>query len=142
MSIEQITPKLSIEGADKAIRYYSEVLAAVLRDRHAADGRVLFAELALPCGATLQLKDADEFDPDPLRLGGRGVLLTVVTDDPDDLARRMVAAGGETVFEVADQYYGARQGRVRDPFGHEWIIGTPVPRAAEFAAGPVDEEPG
>jgi uncharacterized glyoxalase superfamily protein PhnB len=65
------------------------------------------------------------------------VLLTVVTDDPDDLARRMVAAGGETVFEVADQYYGARQGRVRDPFGHEWIIGTPVPRAAEFASADI-----
>lgn len=133
MSIEQITPKLSVEGADKAIRYYGEVLGAVLRDRHEADGRVLFAELELPCGAAFQIKDADEFDPDPVRLGGRGVLLAVVTDDPDDLARRMVAAGGETVFEVADQYYGARQGRVRDPFGHEWIIGTPAPRAADFA---------
>lgn len=133
MTIEQITPKLVVEGADAAIRYYGEVFGAVLRQRHEADGRVVFAELGLPCGAVFELKDADEFDRDPLRLGGRGLLLTVVTGDPDALARRMAESGGELVFEVADRPYGARQGRVRDPFGHEWIIGTRIPAAA----GPV-----
>ncbi|MGW5386383.1 VOC family protein [Nocardia sp. NPDC003963] len=127
MSIEQITPKLIVEGADKAIRYYSEAFGAALQQRHEAAGRVVFAALGLPGGAVFELKDADEVDQDPLRLGGRGLLLTVVSADPDGLARRMVDAGGEIVFEVADQSYGVRQGRVRDPFGHEWIIGTPIP---------------
>ncbi|MGI5220423.1 VOC family protein [Nocardia sp. CA-290969] len=130
MNIEQITPKLVVEGADAAIRYYGEVFGAVLRRRDEADGRVVFARLGLPCGAVFELKDADEFDHDPLRLGGRGLLLTVVAGDPDALARRMVESGGEIVFEVADRPYGARQGRVRDPFGHEWIVGTPIPAAA------------
>lgn len=103
MSIEQIAPKSSVEGADEAIRYYGEALDAVLRDCHVVAGRVLFAELELPCGAMFQVKDADEFDPDPVRLGGRGVLLAVVTAEPDELTRRMVTAGGETVFEVADR---------------------------------------
>ncbi|NKY36743.1 VOC family protein [Nocardia speluncae] len=128
MSIEQITPKLVVEGADKAIRYYGEVLDAELRRRDEAGGRVVFAELGLPGGASFQLKDADAVDKDPLRLGGRGLLLTVVAEDPDRLAERMAAAGGEVVFEVADQPYGMRQGRVRDPFGHEWIVGRPIPQ--------------
>lgn len=34
--------------------------------------------------------------------------------------------GAQLVFEVSDQPYGARQGRFRDPFGHQWIAGTPV----------------
>lgn len=131
MSIEQITPKLIVEGADTAIRYYGDVFGAVVRQRHEADGRVVFAALRLACGAVFELKDADRFDQDPLRLGGRGLLLTVRTPEPDRLAERMVAAGGEIVFEVADQTYGARQGRVRDPFGHEWIVGTEIPADAE-----------
>lgn len=130
MSIEQITPKLVVEGADKAIHYYREVFDAVLRRRDEAGGRVVFAELGLPGGASFQLKDADEIDKDPLRLGGRGLLLTVAADDPDRLAERMAAGGGEIVFEVADQSYGMRQGRVRDPFGHEWIVGRPIPSEA------------
>lgn len=127
MSIEQITPKLIIEGADAAIRYYTDVFGATLQQRHEADGRVVFAALGLPCGAVFEVKDADDFDQDPLRLGGRGLLLSVLSADPDHLARHMVEAGGEIVFEVADQPYGARQGRVRDPFGHEWIVGKPLP---------------
>ncbi|WP_433492201.1 VOC family protein [Nocardia grenadensis] len=127
MSIEQITPKLIIEGADAAIRYYTDVFAADLQQRHEADGRVVFAALGLPCGAVFEVKDADDIDHDPLRLGGRGLLLSVLSADPDRLARQMVEAGGEIVFEVADQPYGARQGRVRDPFGHEWIVGKPIP---------------
>lgn len=126
MSIEQITPKLIVEGADAAIRYYTGVFDAALQQRHEADGRVVFAALELSCGAVFEVKDADEFDHDPLRLGGRGLLLSVVSADPDRLAQRMAEAGGEIVFEVADQPYGARQGRVRDPFGHEWIVGRPI----------------
>lgn len=128
MSIAQITPKLVVEGADKAIRYYGEVFDAELRRRDEVGGRVVFAELGLPGGVSFQLKDADEIDEDPLRLGGRGLLLTLSAGDPDGLAERMAAAGGEIVFPVADQPYGMRQGRVRDPFGHEWIIGRPAGR--------------
>jgi PhnB protein len=134
MNIEKITPKLVVEGAAAAIRYYGETFGAVLRQRHEADGRVVFAELGLPCGAVFEVKDADEIDQDPLRLGGRGLLLTVVADNPDALAQRMVDAGGSLVFEVADRSYGARQGRVRDPFGHEWVIGTPIPPAPGAAS--------
>jgi uncharacterized glyoxalase superfamily protein PhnB len=53
------------------------------------------------------------------------VLLQLVVADPDKVARAMVDAGGEYVFEVADREYGARAGRVRDPFGHEWLVQTP-----------------
>ncbi|MEU8895889.1 VOC family protein [Nocardia sp. NPDC048505] len=126
MNIEKITPKLVVEGAAAAIRYYGDVFGAVLRERHDADGRVVFAELEVPGGAVFQLKDADAVDRDPGQLGGLGVLLTVLVDDPDRLAARMVEAGGESVFEVADQPYGVRQGRMRDPFGHEWIVGAPL----------------
>ncbi len=126
MHIEKITPKLVVEGAEEAIRYYCKVFDAVLGERHDADGRVVFAELELPGGEVFQLKDADAVDSDK----GRGVLLSVVVDEPDQLAERMADAGGEIMFEVADQPYGIRQGRVRDPFGHQWIVGGPLKAGA------------
>ncbi len=34
-----------------------------------------------------------------------------------------MAAGGTVLREPVNQFYGERSGTVRDPFGHEWIIG-------------------
>ncbi len=34
----------------------------------------------------------------------------------------MVAGGATVVFPIADQFYGAREGRLRDPSGHLWIL--------------------
>jgi uncharacterized glyoxalase superfamily protein PhnB len=30
------------------------------------------------------------------------------------------------VREASDAFYGERSGRVRDPFGHEWLIGHSI----------------
>ena len=39
--------------------------------------------------------------------------------------------GAEEVYPMADQFYGDRAGRVRDPFGHHWIIATRVREVPE-----------
>jgi PhnB protein len=44
-------------------------------------------------------------------------------DDADEVMRRAVAAGATVVRPATDEFYGERSGRVRDPFGHEWLIG-------------------
>ena len=51
----------------------------------------------------------------------------------------MVAAGGEVVFPVADQSYGARGGRVRDPFGVQWLLQTPVSMTPDEMQRAIDE---
>jgi PhnB protein len=50
------------------------------------------------------------------------VILNVVVADADAVGTRLLTAGAEVVFPIADQYYGHREGRFRDPFGHLWII--------------------
>ena len=62
----------------------------------------------------------------PETLGGGSVRMILVTEDPDKLFARSVAAGAKVVSEVADQPYGWRLGRVVDPFGHHWEIGKPL----------------
>lgn len=86
---------------------------------------MVYAEIEL-FGTRVSLKDADRADPSPSCLGRPGVLMEITCDDPDAVADAVVAGGGSVVFEVADQPYGARGGRVRDPFGHEWLVQTPL----------------
>ncbi|MFF5259044.1 VOC family protein [Actinomadura viridis] len=58
----------------------------------------------------------------PGDLGGSAVLLEIVVDDPDGVGERMIAQGAEVVVPIENRPYGKRSGRIRDPFGHLWII--------------------
>lgn len=129
--------KLVVHDADAAISCYRAVFGAELEQRYTAGDQVVFAQLRM-LGTAVQLKDEDEHDPSPRTLGRPGVLLDVVSDDPDAVAARMEQAGGEVVFPVADQPYGPRQGRVRDPFGHEWLVGTPLTTPPEQIQAAMD----
>ncbi len=121
MSTNAVRPKLVLFGAADALRWYADVLDAVVGDCFQVGERVVFADLAV-LGTTITLKDPDEADP----VARPGPILDCVVDDPDAFVQRMVEAGGEVVFPVADQPYGARGGRLRDPFGVQWLLQTPV----------------
>jgi PhnB protein len=45
----------------------------------------------------------------------------LVVDGADAVAGRMLAAGAEVIYEIADRGYGYG-GALRDPFGHQWMI--------------------
>lgn len=34
----------------------------------------------------------------------------------------MVADGGTVIIPIEDRLYGKREGRVRDPLGHLWVV--------------------
>lgn len=71
-------------------------------------------------------EDVAAFNHSPDTLNGTSVRLNYVVDDPDAVAERAVAAGATVVFPIADQPYGMRQGRLRDPDGHHWLLGGPL----------------
>jgi PhnB protein len=43
-------------------------------------------------------------------------------EEVDAVWERAVTAGGEVVYPLADQFYGERGGRLRDPFGQQWML--------------------
>lgn len=138
LNATSLNAKLVVSDADAAIAYYRTVFGARQTQRYTVGESVVFAEIEI-FGARLTLKDEDEHDASPTTLGSPGVLMEITTDDPDALATAAVDAGGEVVFEVADQPYGARGGRVRDPFGHQWLIQTPVTMTPEQVQRAMDE---
>ena len=129
-----LRPKLVVPDADAAIAFYREAFDARLQARHVMGGQVVFAQVVLgDLGVEVEVKDADEADP--AATGAPGVVLELTVGDPDALWARAVAAGASVRFPLADQPYGARQGRLVDPFGHQWLIsGPPTMSAAEIDA--------
>ena len=47
-----------------------------------------------------------------------------MTDEPDALFARAVAAGAEVIAGLHDTDYGSRDFAVRDPEGNRWSFGT------------------
>ncbi len=125
MSTPTIRPKLVVHDADAAIDFYRTSLGAELLSRHEMDDRVVFAELAV-LGSRVTLKQQDAVDPAPSAADAPGPILDVVVDDPDAVAAQMLAGGAKVRFEIADQSYGARGGRIVDPFGVQWLLQTAI----------------
>jgi len=118
------TPYLCIKGAAAAIEFYKKAFGATESIRLVQpDGRIGHAEIIVG-GARIMF--ADEFPEigfqSPASLGGSPILIHLDVADADAMARQAIAAGCTVVRPVADQFYGDRSGRFRDPFGYTWII--------------------
>jgi uncharacterized glyoxalase superfamily protein PhnB len=62
----------------------------------------------------------------PQTLGGVHGSLHIYVDDADAAYAKAVAAGCEGRYPMEDAFWGDRYGKVADPFGHEWGLGTRV----------------
>ncbi len=133
--VREVFAYLCVRGAAHAIGFYTDVFGA--RETFRLDdaaGRVSHAELALG-PATLML--ADEHPEHgilrPLAFGGSGTTIHLHVDGLDAMARRAEEAGGAILLPPTDQPHGERQCRLRDPFGHLWLLG-------ERTEAPTDDE--
>jgi PhnB protein len=122
--INALYPKLIVADADQAIDFYTKALRATQIARFADDrGTVVHAELDLD-GRVIALAQAvDEWGwCATTTVGGSPVLLILTSSDPDSTADCMVQHGAEIVVPIENRPYGKREGRLKDPYGHLWII--------------------
>jgi PhnB protein len=119
-----IVPNLNVNDGAAAVDFYKRAFGAREVFRFEAEDGNLFAELSI---GDARFFVADESHPhrnfSPDALGGTTVRIDLLSDDPDAVQARAVAAGAEEVFPVAEADVGPRMGRIRDPFGHTWLIG-------------------
>jgi len=126
--IHTVTPYLSVRGAAAAIDFYRRAFGAEEVFRlDAGNGLVGHAEIRIGDSVILL---ADELGGSPQRspssLAGTATEVRLFVDDVDACFARALAAGGVQLRGVADQFYGDRNGALRDPFGHVWIVGTHI----------------
>ncbi|MFJ6322229.1 MULTISPECIES: VOC family protein [unclassified Rhizobium] len=124
---ENVVPRLIVIGAKAAIDFYRAVFDAEILGEYSDDnGTIVNAVLRI---GTSTISVAEQVIAwqwmSPAEIGGSPVLLTLTVADPDDISTRMIRAGSEIVVPIKDRPYGKREGRVRDPFGHLWILSCP-----------------
>jgi PhnB protein len=125
MTIHELFPYLRVKGADRAIDWYKRAFGVTEKFRLTEpSGRVGHCELLFG-QATLML--SEEYPEHgllgPQSVGGTSVTLHLHVDNADAMIDRAVAAGATLVRPPSDAFYGERGGTIRDPFGHDWLIG-------------------
>jgi PhnB protein len=142
----RVSPYLVVDGAQKAIEFYTTVLGFAERMRMPGpDGRIGHAELQLDDSVVML---ADEFPEvgakSPSTYGGSPVSLSVYVEDVDATFERATESGATVVRPLENQFYGDRSATFDDPFGHRWTIHSHVEdvspeemarRAAEMGQG-------
>ncbi len=115
-----LIPTLAVRGAAGAIDFYRRALHATELTRYTVPGgRIVHADLQVG-GALFAVKETDDADLPPE--GATPVILTLEVSDADAVWASLLAAGARELFPLDDQVYGYRQGRVVDPYGHQWIV--------------------
>ena len=128
MKIHEVFPYLRVKQADRAIEYYKQVFGATEKCRLTEpSGRIGHAELDFGVATVMLSEEYPEYGIlGPQSIGGTSASIHLHVDDADALIARAVAAGGALVRPLSDHFYGERSGAVRDPFGHEWLIGHSI----------------
>jgi len=125
MSISAVTPYLIVDGASAAIDWYREAFGAeeVARMTGGA-GRIAHAELRIGPASIFVADEHPQYESivGPAKVGGTPVYLDVETDDVVALHDRAVAAGATSIRAPTDPAMAVQSAKVRDPFGHIWLI--------------------
>jgi PhnB protein len=144
---DQFIPHLCVSDGLAALEFYKSVFGAVEGDRMMApDGKRLMHGEIIIDGHKCFL--SDEFGAEeggtvktPQTLGGGTcVRITLEVDDADAVVARAVADGARVLMPAQDMFWGARYGKILDPFGHEWGINQQLREQSEAETQAAAEE--
>jgi len=122
-----LTPFLTVRDASRAIDFYQRAFGAQVRGGVAKgpDGKVMHAELKIGDSIIMLSDEYPEFGSLSPQSGGSSCVgLHIYVDDVDNTFDRAVKAGAHVELPVAEQFWGDRYGRLKDPFGHKWSVAT------------------
>ena len=142
VDVHEVYPYLRVRGAAEAIGFYARAFGAEELFRLTEpSGRIGHAEVRIgPATVMLAEERPESGIRGPCSLGGTAVAIHLHVADVDGLFEQAVDAGATVVRPLQDQFYGERSGMVRDPFGHEWLLGghietvTPEEMQRRYAA--------
>jgi PhnB protein len=123
-----VTPFLTIRDAARAIEFYKAAFGAEARGiMKGPDGKIMHAELKIGDSIIMLSDEFPEMGSvSPQSLGGSSTGLHIYLDNVDAAFEKAVKAGAQVEMPVMDQFWGDRYGKLQDPFGHKWSIGTHI----------------
>ena len=121
-----LTPYLVVRGAKDALAFYARAFGARSKGiLSMPDGSVRHAELQIGDSMLMLSEENPQWgSKSPLLLGGSAAHVMVYTRDVDAFMARAAQAGATITMPASDMFWGDRYGKLKDPFGHEWSVGT------------------
>jgi uncharacterized glyoxalase superfamily protein PhnB len=120
-----VTPYLLVEDADGMLDYLERAFGARVLGRHeGADGRVMHAVAQIGDSRIMLGQSSDEWP-------AFSTMLHLYVEDADAVHRRAIEAGGTSIRDPRDEFYGDRSGGLTDPWGNQWWIATHVEDVSE-----------
>jgi uncharacterized glyoxalase superfamily protein PhnB len=116
VSYHTITPYLTVERAEQLVDFVKTAFAGVEVFRTTGSAGGLHAEVTI--------------GDSKLMIGGfagveeKPTALHLYVPDADAVYQRALAAGGTSLAEPVDQFYGDREAGIKDPTGNVWWIAT------------------
>ena len=127
-------PRIAFKDVAKAIAFYEEAFGAKEIMRFEVGGNIPHAEIEIGDSTIMvagEWPEGNRFSAETL--GNSPVAMQLSVPDVDAFVERAVAAGATIELPITNQFYGRREGTLRDPFGYRWGISTLIEEL------PVDE---
>jgi PhnB protein len=111
---------VTVPDAAVAVAFYARAFGATERFRltDPVSGRIAHVELDLLGGLLMLAEGPLPADP----VAAPSLRLCLYVGDADAVMRQAAVAGAWVQRPPRDEFYGHRCGRLRDPFGHEWMV--------------------
>ena len=115
-----VTPFILVKHADKVVDFLQQAFGATetYRLKH-EDGSIWHSQVKLGDSMIMLGDVRDQYPPMPCSV-------YLYLPDADAAYQNALRAGGTSLMEPVDQFYGDRAGGVRDPVGNIWWIATHV----------------
>lgn len=125
--LHTVTPRLVVRNGAAALDFYRDAFdAEELGDRFTGpNGELIHAELRIGDSVVMITEETENGAPasSSESLDGRvTAIMATYWENVDAAWQRALAAGAEILYPLEDQFYGDRGGRLRDPFGQQWML--------------------
>ena len=120
-----VTPYLVVPGVPRLIEFLKQAFDA--KEMHHStrpDGTVMHAQVRIGDSVVMMGEAIGEFGPMP-------AMIYLYVTDVDAVYQRALRAGGVSIMEPTDMFYGDRNGGLKDPCGNQWWIATHIENVSE-----------
>ena len=112
-----VTPYLLVKNVADQLEFLTKAFGAEVIERMDSPHGIMHAEVKIRDSIIMMGQAGGEREPMP-------AMLYLYVEDADSAYKKAIEAGGESVLEPTDQFYGDRSGAVKDSQGNEWWIAT------------------
>jgi PhnB protein len=115
-----VIPFLICKDAQKVIEFAQKTFGATVDDiAKSPDGYVMHASIHIRDSA-IMLSDGSEKFP------VTSTMMYIYVDNVDEVYKKGLAAGGESLREPTDEFYGDRSCGLKDVSGNQWWVASHV----------------